>query len=148
IEVRVCDAMPTLKENMALAALIFLLVQKIGKEFENPPVNYQLPRWLLRENKWRAARYGIQGEVIINPAGETRKLKKLVLDLYDEMNEFAEQNHLGEATPYLSVIKEIVQKGPSYLRQLQWIRSRPGDYKFIVDNLQREFRENILLNGS
>jgi hypothetical protein len=52
------------------------------------------------------------------------------------------------AREYLTVIPEILSKGPSYLRQRQWTRKRPGDYKYIVDNLLRETRENVLLNGS
>ncbi len=42
IEVRVCDAMPTLKENLALTALIYLLVRKFADEFE---LNGKMPNW-------------------------------------------------------------------------------------------------------
>lgn len=145
IEVRVCDAMPTLKENLALTALIYLLVRKFADEFESNGKMPKLERWILKENKWRAARYGIQGEIILNKKGITKKLKDSLLELYQEIWDYSEQKNLQETQPYLAVIKEIIQKGPSYLRQREWSKHRPADYRYVVENLLRETRENIFL---
>ncbi len=145
IEVRVCDAMPTLKENMALTALIYLLVIRFSREFETNGKLSRMDRWILEENKWRAARYGIQGEFIDKKKGKTRKIKDTLLELYEELNHFSRGQALKEARSYLSVIPEMLSKGPSYLRQRQWARKRPGDYKYIIDNLLQETRENIFI---
>ncbi len=148
IEVRVCDAMPTLKENLALTTLIYLLVIKFAKEYEKNRTSPRLPRWILEENKWRAARYGIQGVIILNDEGETRSLKEEIRQMYSDIVRFAEEEDLAYTKPYLSVINEILEKGPSYLRQRHWARKRPGDYRYIVNNLLQETREDRLLNDS
>lgn len=147
IEVRVCDAMPTLKENLALTALIYLLVVKFGQEFEKNGRMPRLERWILHENKWRAARYGIQGEIILNRKGKTKKIKEALLEIYDEMLLFSDNSKLKYIQEYLAIIPEILDKGPSYLRQRQWARSHPGDYKYIIYNLLKETKENILFEG-
>ncbi len=144
IEVRVCDAMPTLKENLALTALIYLLVVKFGHEFEKNGRMPRLERWILHENKWRAARYGIQGEIILNRKGKTKKIKEALLEIYDEMLLFSDNSKLKYIQEYLAIIPEILDKGPSYLRQRQWARKHPGDYKYIIYNLIKETKENIL----
>jgi carboxylate-amine ligase len=147
VEVRVCDAMPTLKENLALTALIYLLVVKFSQEFNKNGKMSRLDRWILEENKWRAARYGIQGEIILNSRGKTRKIKEALQELYEEMLAFSETPNLKYLQNYLSIIPEILKKGPSYYRQRQWARYRPGDYKYIINNLLKETRDNVLLNG-
>lgn len=147
IEVRVCDAMPTLKENLALTALIYLLVMKFGKEFKKNGRMPRLERWILQENKWRAARYGIQGEIILNRRGKTRKIKESLQEIYDDLLVFSNTSKLRYSQEFLSVIPEILTKGPSYLRQRQWARKRPGDFKYIIKNLLKETRENALFEG-
>jgi carboxylate-amine ligase len=145
LEVRVCDAMPTLKENMALTALIYLLVIKFSQEFETNGKLSRMERWILEENKWRAARYGIQGEFIDGKKGKTRKIRDTLLELYEELNRFSNKRPLKEARHYLAVIPEMLSKGPSYQRQRQWARQRPGDYKYIIDNLLQETGQNTFI---
>ncbi len=147
IEVRVCDAMPTLKENIAVSTLIYLLVLKISQEFERKNKLPQLDRWILEQNKWRAARHGINGEIIVNQEGETRSIKQQIKALHQELLDFTDNTDLKYSQKYLNFIPEILEKRPSYQRQREWIRQRPGDYKFVVDNLLKETRENLLLNG-
>lgn len=145
IEVRVCDAMPTLKENLALTTLIYLLVHKFGKEFRENDTRTLAPRWMVSENKWRASRYGLEGQLIINDEGETESIKVLTQKLKQEMVAYALDNEMEDVIPYLVTIDEILKKGPSYLRQREWRRKKPGDYKYIVDQLKRELSENRLL---
>ena len=147
IEVRTCDAMPTLKENLALTTLIFLLTHKFCQEFQNNGKVKHLERWILNENKWRAARYGIHGEIILNSKGATKNIKDEILELYDKLNDYTKLNDLQYLNSYLDTIPEMLSIGPSYYRQRQWARQKPGDYKYIVNNLMRETRENSLING-
>ncbi len=146
VEVRVCDAMPTLRENLGLTALIYLLAIKFALEFEQNGYKPRMDRWILEENKWRASRYGLQGEIITNDQGETRGLREEIMELYQEILSFSEKHEYNYATKYLDVIPEILDKGASYYRQLQWARKKPGDYKYIVNNLLQETKENRLIN--
>jgi carboxylate-amine ligase len=141
----VCDAMPTIKENLAITALIYLLVAKFGDEYKKNGKNPRFERWILAENKWRAARYGIQGEFIKNKKGRTEKIKDALFGLYEELLQFSENSGFKESQPYLAVIPEILDKGPSYLRQRQWSRDCPGDYRCIIEKLIKETERNDFL---
>lgn len=148
VEIRVCDAMPTVKENIALSTLIYLLVLKLSRDYRQNVELPQIDRWILEENKWRAARYGIHGEIIAPNGSETLYLVDEINKLYHELLDFSHQPDLTETSKHLSVVPEIIQTGPSYLRQRQWSRQKPGDYKYIVDNLIKETKENKLFIGS
>jgi carboxylate-amine ligase len=145
IEVRVCDAMPTLKENLAITSLIYLLVSKFGEEYNTNGKNPRLERWILAENKWRASRYGIQGEIIKNKKGQTEKLKDALYQLYEELLQFSNNSRFKEAQTYLAVIPEILKRGPSYSRQREWSRECPGDYRCIAERLIKEAELNDFL---
>ncbi len=148
IEVRICDAMPTLKENLGLTAMIYSLIRKFDIEFKQNGKIQHVERWILEENKWRAARYGIMGKIILDNKGNTRSLKDEVQSLYEEMVTFGKQQNITYLHDYLKVIPEIIDSGPSYLRQRAWAREKPGDYKYIVNNLLKEKNGNILLNNN
>ena len=72
-------------------------------------------------------------------------MKDELLELYQELWEYSEERNLKESQPYLEVVKEILSKGPSYLRQREWARQKPADYRFIVNNLLKETQENNFL---
>jgi carboxylate-amine ligase len=148
LEIRICDAMPTLKENLAITTLIYLLVIKLEMEYHKISEIPKTPRWILEENKWRAARYGIQGEIILNNGVETRSIKEEIIDLYQELTALSVEQKIDQISEYLEVIPELIDIGPSYFRQRQWALQKPGDYKFIVDNLLKENQENRFFNNS
>ncbi len=75
----------------------------------------------------------------------TKKLKDSIQELYQDIWKYSEQKNLQETQPYLAVIKEIIDKGPSYLRQRAWKKQQSTDYRHIVENLLRETRENIFV---
>ena len=59
VELRICDGMPTLREVAVVAALSQCLVHRFDMLMDR---GYTLPiptAWVVRENKWRAARHGI-----------------------------------------------------------------------------------------
>jgi carboxylate-amine ligase len=66
IEVRICDAQTRLEGTAAIVALIQSLVATLAERFERGgaaalPVQ---PATLIDENKWRAVRYGLDGELV------------------------------------------------------------------------------------
>ncbi len=64
VEIRVCDCMSTLDEILALAALAQCLVADLNDRYDAGEPLPRLPRWALKENKWRASRWGVDAEVI------------------------------------------------------------------------------------
>lgn len=64
IEVRACDGMRSVEDIAAVAALIHCLVVHLEDELDNGTLPRPLPPWHVQENKWRAARYGLEAIVI------------------------------------------------------------------------------------
>ena len=81
IELRMCDGLPTLREVTALAALSQCLVTWLDQRAEAGEVLQPPSDWVLRQNKWRAARYGIEADLIVDQEGSTRPLPEAVTEL-------------------------------------------------------------------
>ena len=66
IEVRACDGMSTLPELAAVAALVQVLVEDFSRALDEGRELMALQPWFVRENKWRAARYGLDARIIVD----------------------------------------------------------------------------------
>ncbi len=64
VEVRICDAQPTLEEGQALAAFIYALTCRIARALDDGEPLPDFPHRLIEENFWRAIRWGLAGEFI------------------------------------------------------------------------------------
>lgn len=70
VEQRVCDGVSTLQQVGAITALTQCLVHEaVGADADALQEIEILPPWYVQENKWRAARYGLDAIVIINSQG-------------------------------------------------------------------------------
>ncbi len=134
VELRICDGIPRLGEVAGLAALAQSLVEwldtLIDRGFELP-----VPReWVLRVNKWRAARYGIEAEIIADDHGARLPLGQAIRELVEELSPVASRlGCLEELTSNL----DTLERGPSYLRQRRVV-SAGGTTVDVVDSLVRE----------
>jgi carboxylate-amine ligase len=135
VELRICDGIPTFSEIAAVAALSQCLVEWMDSLVDR---GYSLPMprgWVVRENKWRAARHGIHADVIVGDSGDNVvPLCTALHDLVEELSPVAER---------LDCIKElrhcltILEDGPSYLRQ-RAVVEKGGTLPDVVDSLIRE----------
>jgi len=64
VEFRIADAVPRVEDVTALAALTQALVGYLLDAYRNGGEFALVPRWLLCENRWRAARFGTEAELI------------------------------------------------------------------------------------
>jgi carboxylate-amine ligase len=137
VELRICDGLSTLHEIGWAAAMSQCLVEMFNSQIDK---GYTLPtpkRWVVRENKWRAARYGADAEIIVDEQGGTAPLRSAVLELVDELMPFAERL---ECTKELVRARDILDTGPSYARQRAVAAANGGDLKAVVDGLLEEMR--------
>ena len=74
LEIRICDQPASIAEVLALAAFVHALALwfQAGQGWlaEMPRPN----AWMQRENKWRAMRFGLNADLVINNQGETRPI--------------------------------------------------------------------------
>ena len=97
-------------------------------------------RELIEENRWRAARYGLDGKLI--DFGKTQELptRALIRELLDLIGE--EIDELGTAK-HLKPIESMLQLGTSADRQLRVYENIDGDLKAVVDHLIAETKEGV-----
>ena len=134
IELRICDGIPTLAEVSALAALAQTLVEWLDNRLDRGE-SLPVPReWVVRENKWRAARFGMAAE-IIDEQGKLVPLAGALADVVDELAPVAEG--LGCQTELAHAL--AMAERPSYVRQRQ-IVAAGGSLRGVVQALVEELR--------
>ncbi len=81
VELRMFDGLPSLDDVAALAALGQSLVAWFDERLDGGE-DLGIPReWLVRQNKWRAARHGLDADLIVDDDGSRRPLRAMVADL-------------------------------------------------------------------
>lgn len=140
VEQRVCDGVPTLEEVTAIAALTQCLVEDLSTRLDNGEEIPTMPPWHVQENKWRAARYGMDAIVILNAAGDEQLVTESIVDLLNRLEPTARR--LG-CQNELAGIETILTYGASYQRQRAVAREHNGSLKAVVASLIAEMREGI-----
>ena len=139
VELRMCDSMPTLWEISALAALAQSLVTEFDRMID-AGVTPDVPReWVRRENKWRAARWGVEADLVIDESGHTQPLREIVDGLVDRLLPIA--HDLGCAAELVD-LRRIAAEGPSYVRQRRVV-AEGGDLQGVVRALRAELADSI-----
>ncbi|MDQ6856295.1 MAG: glutamate--cysteine ligase [Candidatus Dormibacteraeota bacterium] len=146
VELRICDGLPTLREVAVVAALSQCLVQRFDMLLDR---GYTLPipkAWVVRENKWRAARHGVGASIIVDDEGTTVPIRDALAELVEELSPIARR--LG-CHAELQDTLVILERGPSYLRQREVVADG-GNLLDVVDSLVAELRneEGPLRRGS
>ncbi|MFD5214726.1 glutamate--cysteine ligase [Microbacterium sp. NPDC058345] len=137
IEVRACDGMSTITELASVAALTQCLVEHFSRELDEGRVLPTLAPWFHRENKWRAARYGLDARVIVDEAGSQVPVREHLAAVIDDLLPVARD--LGCVTE-LEGVRAILRGGASYARQVSAAEAAEGDLRAVVHHLIREFR--------
>ncbi len=144
LEFRVCDSATTLDEVICIAALFQAIVAKLIKLYENN-LSWRIHRRdLIKENKWRAVRYGIDGKLIdfdkeaeIAFTDAIEQLLSFVDDVVDDLGS-------RQAVEYA---RTIIRTGSSADRQIKTYRQAVSEGAeahealiAVVDELVRETR--------
>ncbi len=64
VEVRICDMPPTLRHVLCLTALVQCLVYDLSEEIDRGTYQYDCHPFMVRQNKWRACRYGMEANLV------------------------------------------------------------------------------------
>src|SRR4051812_6046282 len=115
VEIRVADAQTRADHTLALAALVQSLVQELCVHYEEGKRFGSYPHEMLDENKWLAARHGLEGELVDLPTNNRVRTRDLALRLYDRMKEHAQD--LGSAAE-LEGIRDLIDRGNGAARQV------------------------------
>ncbi|MCW2575789.1 MAG: putative carboxylate-amine ligase, partial [Modestobacter sp.] len=140
VELRIADGLPTLDEIGAIAALAQCLVEQFDTQLDR---GYTLPvpaEWVVRENKWRAARYGLDADIVVDDKGTVRPVRQAITDLAEELAPTARR--LG-CEQELADVERVLAVGASYQRQRAVAAAHDGDLRAVVDSLLAELRDGL-----
>lgn len=140
IENRVCDGVSNIDELGALVALMHCLVVDLDERLAAGETLPTMPPWHVQENKWRAARYGLDAIVIVDADCNERLVTDDLTDLLKRLAPVAER--LGCAAE-LAAVAEIPARGASYQRQRAVAQETGGDLVAVVDSVVRELRAGL-----
>ena len=139
VEVRICDGLPTLDEVIAMTALIQSLVVWLGDKYDEGTYLPLQRYWIVRENKWRAARWSTEAEIIVDEDGRLEPLSESIERLVEQVTPVAQR--LGCAKE-LAGVRTMLKNGPSYRRQRR-LYEETGSFKTVMESLVGEFRESV-----
>ncbi|MGI8610195.1 MAG: glutamate--cysteine ligase [Candidatus Dormibacteria bacterium] len=134
VELRVCDGLPTMYEVGAVTALFQSLVHRMDGELDEGRLLAMPREWVVRDNKWRAARHGLDAELIVDDSGGTVLLSDSLLQLVEELIPVAARLGCEEE---LARVPMIVARGSSHARQREVVAAG-GSLKDVVDSLLLE----------
>jgi glutamate---cysteine ligase / carboxylate-amine ligase len=140
LEFRICDVSTRVDEAICVAAIFQAVVAKLFKLRRDNLTFRVYPADLIEENKWRAVRYGLDGNLV--DLGKERELPARALirevvewfidDVVDELGSRKEVEYAFR----------ILDEGTSADRQLA-VYQRTGDLRAVVDQLIAETREGV-----
>jgi carboxylate-amine ligase len=140
VEMRACDGLSTSEEIGAVAALIHCLVERMSADLDAGREPVTLQPWFVRENKWRAARYGMDADIIVDPGGSESHVVQEVRRLLDELAPVARRLHCENE---LDQVNLVLERGASYQRQLRVAEQNGGSLQAVVSSLTRELRHGL-----
>src|SRR5579859_7171151 len=139
LEVRICDIPMRLDETIALAALIQATLVKLYKLHARNQSFRQYGRSLIMENKWRAARYGVQGKLIDFGKEQEVSVPSLIEEYLEFVDDVLDELNSREEVGY---VETILRRGTGADRQLA-VFEKTGDLKQVVDYMVEETRAGL-----
>ena len=115
IEFRICDAQSRVGDTVALAALMQAIVLKLHKLRDQDVTFRKYRRRLIDENRWRAARYGLDGKLIDFgrkcEVNERQIIRDMLAFLETEIAELGNENEMAH-------LERVLREGTGADRQL------------------------------
>jgi glutamate---cysteine ligase / carboxylate-amine ligase len=139
LEFRVCDVPMRAEETIAITALIQATIAKLYKLHAANQGFRLYRRALIMENKWRAARYGLDGKLI----DFGKQIEAPARDLIYEYLEFVDDvvDELGSREE-INYIHRILEEGTGADRQLR-VFQETGDLREVVDYIVHETQAGL-----
>jgi carboxylate-amine ligase len=135
----VCDVPTRVEESIAIAALSQAIVVKLHRLYKQNMGFRLYHRALIEENKWRAARWGMEGKLIDFGKSKEVPMRDLALELLEFVDDVVDDLGSRSAVEY---VHNILRDGTSADRQLRVFRET-GDLKAVVQHLVRETRAGV-----
>src|SRR5271168_2470586 len=144
LEFRIFDVVTRVDEAIAIAALTQAIVVKLHRLYTRNMGFRMYHRALIEENKWRAARWGIEGKLIDFGKQAEVPMSVLIEELFEFVDDVLDE--LGSRAA-LEPIRGIFRNGTGAERQLR-VYKETGDLQAVVRHIVAETREGVALPAS
>jgi len=141
VEVRLFDSVPSLEEIVSLSAFTQCLVVAISNHYN---MGTQLPildHWLVQENKWRATRYGLEADIIIDENGTQVSLKSSIIETIETIMPIAYELNCQDELK--GILNQLENEVPPYRKQLD-IYNENQDLKQVLNEFVTSFKQSVL----
>jgi carboxylate-amine ligase len=135
-----CDVTTKVEEAVAIAALTQAIVVKLHRLYTRNMSFRLYRRALIEENKWRAARYGIEGKLIDFGKEAEVPMRELATELLEFVDDVVDDLGSRSAIEY---VHTILNEGTSAERQLR-VYQETGDLRAVVKHLVEETRGGVV----
>ncbi|HEY6777541.1 MAG TPA: carboxylate-amine ligase [Thermoleophilaceae bacterium] len=115
VEIRVMDSQTPVEHTLALAALVQAMVKELAEHYGARKRLSRYPYEMLDENKWLAARHGLDGQLVDLPKTARVPVVDLARRLMKRLRPHAEE--LGSAAEFEG-LEDILENGTGASRQL------------------------------
>jgi glutamate---cysteine ligase / carboxylate-amine ligase len=144
LEFRICDMPMRLDETVAIAALCQAVIAKLYKLHEQNLSFRHYSRSLLMENKWRAARYGLDGKLIDFGKQQEVPVRQLIGEILEFVSDVTGELGSGREISY---IERILEEGSGADRQLR-VFHETNDLKQVVDYMISETEHGLFAGAA
>jgi carboxylate-amine ligase len=139
LEFRFPDICTRVDEVICVAALLLGTVAKLIKLRQGNVEWRRYRRNLLAENKWRAVRYGVHGQLIDFGKQKEVPLRSLIHELLEMIDDVVDELEIRNEVEY---VHKILEGGTSADRQLD-VYHRSRDLRAVVDHVIAETRADL-----
>lgn len=139
LEFRVCDVPMRVDETIAIAALCQAVIAKLYLLHEKNQSFRHYSRALIMENKWRAARYGLDGKMIDFGKQTEVPVRSLINEILEFVSDVVQDLDSAEELEY---INKMAEEGTGADRQLK-VFAETNDLKAVVDYMIQQTEQGL-----
>src|SRR5947208_4167975 len=139
LEFRICDVPTAPRASIAIPALAQAIIVKLYRLREKNLGFRRYHRALIEENKWRAARWGIDGKLIDFGRREEVPMRKLAEELLEFIDDVVDDLGSRREVEY---VRTILTEGTSAEKQVE-IYKQTGDLRAVVQSLVEDTRSQV-----
>ncbi len=137
VEVRVCDMPGRFTDVMAITALIQCLVKALSDQIDEGQYQYDCHPMMVRQNKWRASRYGNQAKLVNSYTYEVQSVSVVISSLIERLRPTAEEL---DCRPYLEDAQRLADN-PDWASRQRQVYQRTSNRVAIVRELIEDSRQ-------
>lgn len=135
LEVRIADGAPSIDDLAGVTALTHCLIEEASRALDEGRPQLHLPSWLVRENKWRTARHGLDATIIADEECALQHVRDALGEAIERLAPIADE--LG-ASRSLAAAGRVLERGGSAAQQRADFARGGGDA--VVQGLIEAFR--------